>query len=237
MSLDIEAFDMSEELTVAVLTGNHRYRVRPFHDFFNGLDGIKAYVQNFDEWLTAAGEDDDDEEERDSYDVTLFYTMLKGAPEGKSKECIDHLFESGQPVFVLHHALLNCMSRGDRGMEPAEGDPWGEIIGLPDRRIGTEDIWIGSYLVEVNKDHPASVGLDDFEISDETYGIGDCTDDCDVLLTTSKRGSMQTLAWNRVYKNSRVFCLQLGHDPKCWQNPAFQAVLKNGLQWCAGDPG
>tara|TARA_B100000029_G_scaffold467273_1_gene503412 strand:- start:710 stop:898 length:189 start_codon:yes stop_codon:yes gene_type:complete len=61
-----------------------------FHDFFNGLDGINAYIHNFDEWLTAGGESCGHDAERDSYDVILFYTMLKGTPAGESKVCIDN---------------------------------------------------------------------------------------------------------------------------------------------------
>ena len=181
-------------------------------------------MQSFDDWLTSAGFEDDDEEVRDSYDVTLFYTMLRGLPEGKSRACIEHLLDSGQPIFVLHHALLNYR----------ENQWWGEIIGLPDRRF-TADIWLGSYQVNVNQDHPASVGINSFEIYDETFAMGDCSDDCDVLLTTSKEHSMHTLAWTRVHGNSRVFCLQLGHDPKSWQNPAFRTAVQNGIRWCAGD--
>ena len=72
--------------------------------------------------------------------MTLFYTMLKGAPVGESKMCIDHLFESGQPVFVLHHGLLNVMSRGEQGFEAAVEDPWEKIMGLPNRHISAEEI-------------------------------------------------------------------------------------------------
>ena len=72
--------------------------------------------------------------------MTLFYTMLKGAPVGESKVCIDHLFESGQPVFVLHHALLNVMSRGEQGFEAAVEGSWGEIMGLPNSHISEEEI-------------------------------------------------------------------------------------------------
>ncbi len=183
-------------------------------------------MQSFDDWLTSAGFEDSDEEVRDSYDVTLFYTMLRGLPEGKSRACIEHLIDSGQPIFVLHHALLNYR----------ENEWWGEIIGLPDRRFAA-DIWLGSYQVDVNQDHPASVGLNGFEIYDETFAMGDCSDDCDVLLTTSKEHSMHTLAWSRIHKNSRVFCLQLGHDPKSWGNPAFRTIVQNGIRWCAGDLG
>ena len=166
--------------------------------------------------------------------MTLFYTMLRGMPEGKLKACIDHLIDSGQPVFVLHHALLNCMQSSNGGLEPLEHEWWGDIIGLNDRRITRDSVWHGSFQVEVNEDHPASVGLEDFEIYDETYGIGDCSDDCNVLLTTAKERSMRTLAWSRIYGNSRLFCLSLGHDSKSWQNPAFRTVVQNGVRWCAG---
>jgi hypothetical protein len=54
--------------------------------------------------------------------------------------CIDHLFESGQPVFVLHHGLLNVMSRGEQGFEAAVEGPWGEIMGLPNCHISEEEI-------------------------------------------------------------------------------------------------
>jgi type 1 glutamine amidotransferase len=226
---------VSQELTIAVITGGHKYNVGPFQDFCNGLDGIKSYIQHFEHWLSAGGEDHDGQEARDSYDVTLFYTLLKGEPEGK--ECIDHLIETGQPIFVLHHAILNGMHSGPGGLVPPEREWWEKIMGLSDRRITKDDIYVGPYQIAVNKDHPASVGLADFEIYDETYGIGDCHDDCDVLLTTSKEPSMRTLAWSRTYKNSRIFCLQLGHDTESWENPAFKTVVQNGIRWCAGELG
>ena len=215
---------MNQELEVAVLTGSHPFHVRPFHDFIYGLEGIRPYIQSFDDWLSAAGFEDSDQAERDSYDVTLFYTMLRGLPEGKSRACIEHLFDSGQPVFVLHHALLNYR----------EDDWWAEVVGLPHRRF-TSDIWLGSYRIDVNGDHPVSAGLKNFEIFDETFSLSDCNEDCDVLLTTSKEGSMHTLAWSRIHGNSRVFCLQLGHDARSWENPAFRTIVQNGLRWCVGD--
>jgi type 1 glutamine amidotransferase len=82
----------------------------------------------------------------------------------------------------------------------------------------------------VNRVHPAALGLDDFEVTNETYGIFNYTDDCDVLLTTSSDCSMHTLAWPRTYKHSRVFCMQLGHDPTYWENPAFEKAVMNGVQ-------
>ena len=235
-------------LSVAVLTGGHKFHVRPFIDFFNGLDGIDAYVFNFNDWLTPSGIDDHPwfsktldpvgtkslhEDVRDSFDVTLFYTMLRAPLEGEAKACVNHLIEAGRPVFVMHHALLNWPD-----------SRWGEIVGVAGERMMRQvdyggpvnGIWFGSYAVNVNADHPASAGLSDFEIVDETYSIPDCNVDCDVLLTTSHEPSMRTLAWSRTEGDSRIFCSELGHDYRAWQNPAFRTLVQNGIRWCAGVP-
>lgn len=233
------------QISVAVLTGGHKFHVRPFIDFFNGLDGVDAYVHHFDDWLTPSGVDDDPwfadkygsnklvhEKVRDSFDVTLFYTLIRGPLEDEAKACVDRLIETGKPIFVLHHALFNWR----------DDSRWGEIIGMRcERNIRQVDyggpmdgIWFGTFPVKVNADHPISAGLADFEVDDETYALPDCDDDCDVLLTTDHEASMRTLAWSRTEGDSRIFCTQLGHDPKSWHNPAFRKLIQNGLQWCAG---
>ena len=168
-------------LSVAVLTGGHKFHVRQFIDFFNGLDGVDAYVHHFNDWLTPSGIDDHPwfarakgldgtrsvhEKVRDSFDVTLFYTMLRGPLEGEAKACVDHLIETGKPVFVMHHALLNWPDSS-----------WGDIIGIAGERTmrqvdysgPAKGLWFGPYSVNVNADHPASDRLADFEIVDETY--------------------------------------------------------------------
>ena len=231
-------------ISVAVLTGGHAFHVRPFIDFFNGLDGVDAYVQPFSDWLTASGIDDHPwfaeqlgpdraelphQDVRDSFDVTFFYNFCYQEPlEGEARVCVERLIETGKPIFAMHHALLNWDER------------WEKIIGLSKgRELRQEDyggpiegIWFGNFPVQVAKDHPASKGLTDFEVEDETYSIPDCDDDCDVLLTTEHRTSMRTLAWTRTEGKSRVFCLELGHDPRSWHNPSFRRLIQNGLQWC-----
>ena len=242
--------NLMSNLSVAVITGGHFFHVRPFVDFFNGLEGIDGYVHHFDQWLFGAGNDSlmedglrisrpdlrgdhgiveppsDDQDMRDSYDVTLFYTMLREPPTQKAMAALERMFEAGMPVFVLHHGLLNWV--GD--------DYWSEVTGMPDRSIRVDDTFESTYRVQVNADHPLAAGLADFSIQDETYRMADCGEDCDVLLTTENEDSMQTLAWTRMHRNSRVFCMQLGHDPRTWEHPAFGALVRNGLRWCAGLP-
>ncbi|HAK52359.1 MAG TPA: hypothetical protein DCM54_10735 [Gammaproteobacteria bacterium] len=231
-------------LSVAVVTGGHKFHVRPFTDFFNSLDGVDPYIQHFDDWLSPSGVDDDPwfadtygtsdlvhQEVRDSFDITLLYTLVRGPLEGAAKASVERLIETGKPIFILHHALFNWR----------EDARWGEIMGLSSERTLRQvdyggpmnGIWFGEFPVKVNTDHPASAGLSDFEIDDETYALPDCDEDCDVLLTTEHESSMRTLAWTRMEGDSRIFCMQLGHDPKSWHNPAFRTLIQNGLKWCS----
>ena len=229
------------QLSVAVLTGGHRHHVVQFIDFFTSFDGVDAYVFNINDWLTPSGIDDRryfagtravHDEVRDSFDVTVFYTMTQEGPDDEQRACVERLIENGQSIFVLHHSVLHW--RYD--------DRWGQIMGLGGARWVQDvdcggpvnGVWFGRLPVQVNTDHRLSTGLADFEIEDETYAVRDCEDDCDVLLTTDRPNSMRTLAWTRMEGDSRIFCLQLGHDPQAWSHPAFRTVVQNGLQWCAG---
>ena len=110
---------------------------------------VDAYVHHFDQWLFGAGNDSfmadglrisrpdirgdhgiteppsDDQDMRDSYDVTLFYTMLRDEPDQKTTDSLERMLDSGMPIFVMHHALLNwgvggLWSRGDRHARPAD---------------------------------------------------------------------------------------------------------------------
>jgi type 1 glutamine amidotransferase len=55
--------------------------------------------------------------------------------------------------------------------------------------------------------------------------------DC-FLQTTSDHGS-QPGGWTRSEGAGRVCVLTPGHNVEVWLTPGFQALLRNGLQWCA----
>jgi type 1 glutamine amidotransferase len=55
-----------------------------------------------------------------------------------------------------------------------------------------------------------------------------------VLLTLDHAQSMRAIAWTRQYKQSRVVCLQSGHDNQTWQNEQFGSFVQRGILWCAG---
>jgi type 1 glutamine amidotransferase len=82
--------------------------------------------------------------------------------------------------------------------------------------------------------HPITQGLADWEMIDETYKMNETDDNSHILLTLDHPQSMRAIAWTRQYRQSRVFCLQSGHDNQTWQNEQFTTLIRRGILWCAG---
>jgi uncharacterized protein len=215
----------TQEVKVAVITGGHSFDIIRFHELFRRLDGVNAYIQHMDDFASSS------QAVRKGYDVVLLYIMLMDGPvddnlpwhAGKPKSALEELGESSQGIVVLHHALL-AYPKWPR---------WGELVGMDDRSFGYDhDQSIRVKVAAV--DHPITRGMQDWEMVDETYKMGNPGLQNQVLLTTQHPLSMNALAWTQSYKQSRVFCFQSGHDDQTWRNDCFQEVLRRGILWSAG---
>ena len=214
----------SKPIKTAVITGGHAFDVVNFHTLFRSLDGIDAYVQHLDDFAVAP------QAVRDSYDVVLFYIMMRDTPTdeglpwyaGKPRTALERLGELGQGIVVLHHAILAY----------PEWPLWNAVVGIQDRQFGF--YMDQSLTLNVADDqHPITRGLHDWKMSDETYTMAGAGDGSAVLLTIDHPKSMRTIAWTRVYKKSRVFCFQSGHDNSAYTDPNFRTVLSRGISWAA----
>ena len=217
---------MSEasRITTAVITGGHSHDLLNFRRLFRSLEGIDAYVQHMDDFATSS------EEVRDGYDVVLFFIMLTEGPSdeglpgyaGKPRAVLEHLGETEQGIFVLHHALLAYR----------QWSVWDEIAGIQDRRFGYH--MDQTIQVEIaNRHHPITKGLEPWEMVDETYTMNDAGPDSEILMTAEHPKSMTTIAWTRQHRNARVFCFASGHDNDSWSHPSFHQTVTQGIRWVA----
>jgi len=94
----------------------------------------------------------------------------------------------------------------------------------------------GRFMVRIeDKKHPVTAGMDDFEISDETYRNNYHPDAKIHSLVHMDRGKeQQSMAWVQEIGKGRVFCTTLGHGPQAFANPQFQRLVVRGLYWAAG---
>jgi len=157
------------------------------------------------------------------YDTIVFYNFHRPYPTDTQAKTILDLTEHGQGIVILHHAILAF----------PEWDAYSDMCGINER----SDFGYfpkQTFQVQVaDPTHPITEGLTDWEMGDETYTMTSAGDDSTILLTTDHPDSMDVLGWAREYGNSRIFCLQSGHDNVTYSNPNFREVLRRGIQWCA----
>ncbi len=65
---------ITDNTTVAVITGGHAFDVPAFHALFDNIPGTDCYIQHLEDFATDVGN------VCDEYDVLLFYTMPTGVP-------------------------------------------------------------------------------------------------------------------------------------------------------------
>lgn len=211
---------MEGPVKVAVVEGWHPFDVPKWINLWNSLEGIDAYPQVIENWAVDVGAC------RKDYDVVVFYNMnlqLDGMAFREHVEtAINALGETRQGIVMLHHALFAF----------PDVAAWSDLCGMKIRNLGYH---LGQhYTIRVaDAEHPITQGTTAWDIHDETYTTEEPVNG-HALLTTDHGTSMKVVAWTHVYRNSRVFCFQPGHDRTTWDDPRFRDYLRRGILWSAG---
>jgi uncharacterized protein len=214
-------------IKIAVVTGGHPFDVQPFHQLFASLNGIEAYIQHTDEFAS------EPDEVRDGYDAVVAYSMFRDTPQdnllwytGKPKSAFERLWERGQGIILLHHAVLAYR----------DWPEWDDLAGMKQRVMRSyhpnEQV-----RVEIrDPGHAIARDLSAWEMFDETYlldnaALPDGIPGNHIFLSTDHPNSMKPLGWTRQYRQSKVFCFVSGHGAVTYENPGFRKTLANGIRW------
>jgi type 1 glutamine amidotransferase len=219
-----------EKLKVVVVTGGHDFEHKPFFEMFDSFENIQ-YVE--------AEQKDDSEIFEDiagfDYDVIVFYNMTQKISPKRQANFIK-LLNRGVGLVAVHHSIANFQDwpeyRNIIGAkyylkETTENGvtyPRGEYI---------HDVDINVYVKD--PEHPVTRGLSDFSVNDETYNNWIFDKGNHLLLTTDHPASNRQIAWARIYRNARVCFIQLGHGPRAYANPNYRALVRQAINFCAGE--
>lgn len=227
-SIGAIAAEETKPIRVLLTFGGHGFEQAPFFEMFDQLPGItyeKAPMPASAGRLKPGLEKE--------FDVIVSYDMVKAfTPE--QQQAYTELLKTGIGLVALHHNL------GAHGT----WDEYRRIIGgkylFKKEILEEQDMPPSTYahdqdlkITVLDKEHPITKGLADFEIHDETYGGCFISKDVHVLLQTEHPKCVKPIAWVTEYGKSPVFYLLLGHDSKAWKNPAYPVLLTNGIRWAA----
>ena len=205
----------SNDMKIAVITGEHGFQEKEFDAVFESMDGIEFVREDLSVFV--------DDPNRSQYESVVFYNFHRQNPDAKTAEAIINLGDRGQGLVILHHAILAF----------PKWEEFSQICGIDDRSFGFHD---GQrvHLHVADSSHPITAGIADWDMTDETYTMMDTSEGSHVLLTVKHPKSMKIIGWTRKYRNSRIFCFESGHDNEAYSVPQFREVLTRGIQWVAG---
>jgi hypothetical protein len=217
------------KIRVLLTVGGHGYEVKPFDAVFDSMPDVqwKKVELPKEAGLLKPGLEKD-------YDVIVMYDMCPGITPGQRKAFVA-LLESGIGVVSMHHNIgahqdwpeFRSIIGGKFFTKP------GEIDGVK-YKVSPWDHDQEVKVAVVDKDHPITKGVEDFQIHDETYGGYWVNPKARLLLKTDHpKNQPGPIGWVTRYGKSRVFYLMLGHDGKAYANPAYRQIVHQGILWAA----
>jgi len=166
---------------------------------------------------------------RQQYDVVLTY-MIVPTLDRANQQALERFLEEGGGMVALHGSSASFK----------ESDAWHRMLGgwFLGHLRGTHPLKVSI----VDRSHPVTAGVADFEAVDEEY-CHEMTSGVErhVLAQFAARpeGSLcpngpADMMWTRQVGRGRVFYSSLGHDAAVWKLPAWQQLAIQGLRWAAG---
>lgn len=216
------------------------------------------------------------------FDVFLFYDAFAGRkntgvgangraqydyppPSAKVQADLKRLLTSGDKGFVMfHHALASWVHSWPAGVNGSNA--YVEMMGgaadwgLPIKNIRGRDYPASGFrqgteqrITVVDKSHPVTAGVDDFDIVDEAYLCPMFEDSVHPLLRSSFHPTADKfndapsgahvgaghppgsnmVGWVKTAENTPLVYLQNGHDNNAWSSPHFQRLMLNAIKWVA----
>lgn len=209
-----------------------------------------------------------------AYDVILSYDAFAGRapgangsrmtgkdmpPSAQTQANLKALMQAGNVGFVFfHHALSSWAHTWPAGVNG--NNAYIEMMGgVADWGAELRNVRGRNYppsgfkpktpqrISVVNRNHPITAGLEDFDIVDEAYLCPIFEDSVQPLLRTNFKptasefterqkghpdGSNLT-AWYKAAERSPVVYIQHGHDNEAWTNPNYRRLMTNAIKWAA----
>lgn len=212
---------------VLVITGGHGYNKTTFSEMMTALEPditweIAELPKAYNMFLP---------ENRSKYDVLVFYHMYQEI-DGEQQKVFAECIAGGKPLVVLHHSIC-AYDNWEEYSRIAGGKYFHKTTFFEGKTYNPSsykhDLKFKVHVV--NKKHPITKGMDDFEIFDETYDDYYVSPNVTPLLTTEEPSSTPVIGWTHKYGKARVVTLQSGHDTPAFQLEPYRKLLKQSIIW------
>ena len=219
-------FIKAQPVKIMVVTGGHSYDTLQFFEMFDALKGIE-----YEHFQQPKANQKLVKDHAKDFDVLVFYDMWKSISEAE-KSAYLKLTTEGKPFLFLHHSIASYQDwpefeklLGGKYVEKGNGVP------VEDQSNYEHDVWVYSKVENVT---PVTKGFNELRFFDEVYGKVRISDNVVPLLKTRHPQSMEIVAWENKYNNSKIVYLQPGHDYRTYESEDYRKLLLQAINYLAG---
>jgi uncharacterized protein len=168
-------------------------------------------------------------EDRIAADLFVLCTAMGNFPPDR-QVALAEAVRAGSGLLAVHSS--NVFPGSAAGVAPSHRTAY-ELIGSRYLSHGPEPHH-SRFRVETDRWHPVTRNLAPFEITHEHYQIQAAADARVVAWRVTPGGGRQPVAYARQVGGGRVCYLQLGHDMRCWDEPAVRDLVTHAGRWAVG---
>jgi uncharacterized protein len=219
-------FTQAQSIKIMVVTGGHAYDTVQFTDMFDALEGVE-----YEHFQQPKANQKLVKDLAEDFDVLVFYDMWKSISEIE-KSAYLKLTEQGKPFLFLHHSIASYQDwpefeklLGGKYVEKARGVP------VEEQSTYEHDVWVYGKVENIT---PVTRGFSEIRFFDEVYGNVRISDDVFPLIKTRHPQSMEIIAWENKYNNSKIIYLQPGHDRRTYESEDYKKLLLQAIKYLAG---
>lgn len=161
-----------------------------------------------------------------AYDVLLLNRYSKAPLDGAAMTNLLEFVRGGKGLFIEH--LSSASFSGSKDFGKLCGRYW--VMGTSGH--GPRGVFAAKI---VDKDHPITAGLADFQADDELYAKLQGDEPIHVLVEANSDWSKKTepLVFEHSYGSGRVLHSAFGHDVKAITTPEVTTIITRGVEWAA----
>ena len=161
-----------------------------------------------------------------SYDALVFNTLRREETtlNVAEREAMTQFISGGKGFVCIH--ISGALPEAWPAYHDVTGGGW--VFGTSTHPpYGTVDVQV------TNDKHPCSEGISDFTTDDEHYTRLAWNPGNDVFMTAELDGTDHPMGWTRKYGEGKVMATALGHNGLSFENPNFQRLVLNGVDYVA----
>lgn len=221
----LSTFAWSQPIRIMLVTGGHEYDSLEFFQMFDEMEGLE-----YEHFVQPKANKKIAEDLATDFDLIVFYDMWQEINDAEKLAYLK-MGEQGKPLLFLHHSLVSYQNWtefekivGGKYVEKAKG------ISEEDLSTYEHDVW--EYCTVENYT-PVTVGFRELRFFDEIYGNVRISDEVFPLLRIRHPKSMEYVAWENRYRNSRILYIQPGHDKRTYQEADYRKLLLQAIHYLA----